>query len=268
MTHLQFLTANIGNPSVDRARRQLDWLASRPEHVLVLTETGPGPGSALLADRLTAAGWSVTWQLPTPAGERGVLLASRVAVEPGGCAGRVGYLPARAASLLLPTAAGALEVIGLYVPSRDASTRKVLRKQQFCQGAMTALAGASTRVVVLGDLNVLEPDHQPRYRFFQAFEYDFYRHLTSRLGLVDAFRRLHPRRVEHSWIGRTGDGYRYDHALVGTSLAERVSRCVYLHQPRALRLSDHAALSLCLRIHAPVLIGSRPALAATARSLS
>jgi exodeoxyribonuclease-3 len=36
---LSLLTLNIGNPSADRARRQLFWLAGHREHVLVLTET-------------------------------------------------------------------------------------------------------------------------------------------------------------------------------------------------------------------------------------
>jgi hypothetical protein len=30
----------------------------------------------------------------------------------------------------------------------------------------------------LGDLNVLEPNHEPHYPFFAPFEYDFYRQLT------------------------------------------------------------------------------------------
>jgi hypothetical protein len=105
------------------------------------------------------------------------------------------------------------------------------------------------------------------YRFFQPFEYDCYQQLTGHLGLIDAFRHLHPDRVEHSWIGRTGDGYRYDHALAGTALASRIDACAYLHQPRELHLSDHAALSLCLRIQAPALVGSDPATAATAPTL-
>jgi exodeoxyribonuclease-3 len=264
---VQLLTANIGNPSADRARRQLDWLATRPEHVVALTETSPGRGSALLAEHFTAAGWQVAWQPPTEQGERGVLLAARVAAEPGGNAGRVDYLPARAASITLPTGIGSLEVVGLYVPSRDASEAKVLRKRRFCERTLTALAAASAHTVVLGDLNVLEPGHQPHYPFFQPFEYDFYRHLTGRLRLVDAFRHLHPNQVEHSWVGRTGDGYRYDHAFVSASLVDLLDTCAYVHEPRTLGLSDHAALSLTLRLAPPPLVGSNPATAAAAPTL-
>src|SRR6266851_2201845 len=50
MRELSLLTWNIGNPSSDRAQRQLEWLANRPEDVLVLTETKASAGCQLLAD--------------------------------------------------------------------------------------------------------------------------------------------------------------------------------------------------------------------------
>ena len=61
---LSFLTFNIGNPSEQRAQRQLEWLARRAEHVLVLTETKASAGCRLLADAFTAAGWHVNFPVP------------------------------------------------------------------------------------------------------------------------------------------------------------------------------------------------------------
>ena len=52
---LSLLTVNVGAPSVERAQRQLRWLAARPEEVLVLTETKATAGSALLAEAFAAA---------------------------------------------------------------------------------------------------------------------------------------------------------------------------------------------------------------------
>ena len=103
----------------------------------------------------------------------------------------------------------------------------------------------------LGDLNVLEPDHQPRYPFFAPFEYDFYRALGAEHGLTDAFRHLHPAAAEYSWVGRTGDGYRYDHAFCSGSLAPTINSCRYLHEPRHDGLSDHSALTTGLMLVAP-----------------
>src|ERR1700722_6180505 len=110
---LSFLTFNIGNPSEQRAQRQLTWLAERPEQVLVLTETKDSAGCRLLAEAFTAAGWHVTFPVPEPGGY-GVMIISRVQAEADRFTAAVSYLPARAASVPLPAPAGPVQVIGAY----------------------------------------------------------------------------------------------------------------------------------------------------------
>jgi exodeoxyribonuclease-3 len=262
VSELSLLTLNIANPSPERAQRQLDWLATRDEQVLVLTETKDSAGCRLLADAFTAAGYHVT--IPKPDnGEYGVMIASTIMANTHDFGSRVGYLPSRTAAITLNAPTGPIHVIGAYVPSRDAGTEKTERKRKWlaaCHAALTSRpAGA---VVFLGDLNVLEPGHQPRYPFFAPFEYDFYRQLTDDCGLVDAFRTLHPDTVEHSWVGRTGDGYRYDHTHCTPDLADKLLACDYLHQPRLDRLTDHSALTARLAIDPGTpLITSDPAAA-------
>ncbi len=266
------LTFNIGNPSPERAERQLGWLATREEDVLVLTETRASRGCQLLADRFTAAGYTVVFPHPEQ-GEYGTMIIARIANQPGTWATRLDYLPARAAAITLPIGDG-IEVVGLYVPSRDASEAKVVRKRRFLECCLAAFASGAPQadprsggLVLLGDLNIVEHDHQPRYPFFHPFEYAFYRRLAD-LGLVDAFRHLHPGQVEHSWVGRTGDGYRYDHAFVSKALLDATDGCAYLHQPRSLRLSDHSALTLRLRVSRPArLVVSDPAVSPAPPSL-
>lgn len=54
-------------------------------------------------------------------------------------------------------------------------------------------------------------------------------------------------------MGRTGDGYRYDHAHVSAPLADDVTACRYVHETRTgeERLTDHSALTVALAVHAP-----------------
>jgi exodeoxyribonuclease-3 len=59
MSELSLMTLNVANPSPERAQRQLDWLATRDEQVLVLIETRDSAGCRLLADAFTAAGCHV-----------------------------------------------------------------------------------------------------------------------------------------------------------------------------------------------------------------
>ena len=258
---LSLLTFNIGNPSVERAQRQLSWLANRDEQVLVLTETKASAGCKLLADAFTSAGYAVCFPQPGP-GEYGTMIIARVTAASDAFSDGIGYLAARAAAVVLPAPDAPLRIIGLYVPSRDASPEKTERKRRWlasCDNALSAAAGTLT--VLLGDLNILEPGHKPRYPFFAQFEYDFYRALADTHSLADAFRHLHPDEAEYSWVGRTGDGYRYDHAFCSRELTGLITSCEYVHQPRVDKLSDHSALALRLDLATQELAVGDPAAA-------
>ena len=219
MRELSILTWNIGNPSADRAERQLEWLANRPEDVLVLTETKASTGCRMLAHAFRAAGYDVVSPTMGP-GELSTMIVSRVTLGPDDWASRLPYLPSRACSAMVPTSTGPVHLIGLYVPSRDGSPEKTARKQDFlasCRVALAMLPSKHRRTILMGDLNILEPDHQPHYPFFAPFEYGFYQCLLEEFEMVDAFRHVNPMLVEHSWVGRTGDGYRYDHIFCSRS---------------------------------------------------
>ncbi|MET8609860.1 endonuclease/exonuclease/phosphatase family protein [Streptomyces misionensis] len=245
MTTLDVLTFNLNNPGRERAEQQLRYLVERPEQVFVLTETADSAGCDLLSSRFTQAGYDVAFPRP-PRGERGVMIVSRLAARL--TATSLEYLPHRCVSVRVGTDEGPLDVIGLYVPSRDATEPKITRKRTFL-GALAGVlpSGEDGLRLVIGDFNILEPGHQPRYPFFRQWEYDFYQWL-ARAGYHDAFRALHPRALEYSWVGRTGDGYRYDHAHVSQGLAAHLRGCEYVHEVRAGRdrLTDHSALTASL----------------------
>jgi exodeoxyribonuclease III len=271
---LSLITVNVGAPSVERARRQLEWLAERPEDIFVLTETKATPGSQLLADACTAANYSVTFPEHDP-GELGIMIVSKVATTPDPLIGALSYLPARATGIIVSTSDGPLRVLGAYVPSRDATLDKTERKKRWIEGFHSALDATQSGVPMLlvGDLNVLEPGHQPEHpQQFAPFEYDFYRALTARHGLIDAFRHLHPRRIEHSWARRPDLGYRYDHAHSSAQLLPLLQGCEYVHQTRDVladgsRLTDHSGLAVRLAMTATTpLLTSDPATAAPSKN--
>ena len=89
----------------------------------------------------------------------------------------------------------------------------------------------------MGDLNVVGREHLPRYSAFRSWEYDALDHVVDH-GLVDVFAELHPGVQAHSWIGRTGNGYRYDYAFVSEDLITAVRDCEYMHEPRERGLSE------------------------------
>jgi exodeoxyribonuclease III len=237
------LAMNIGNPSRERAERQLEWLQERPEHVLVLTETAPSAGCDLIAERLEGARWQVRFPRPGD-GERGVLIASRVGLTDRS-GNVVSYLPARAERATL--AGDMLDILGVYVPSRDSSVAKTERKRRFIDDLSNVAQKAPAHGVLIGDLNIIEPSHQPAYAWLQEWEYDFYEGLLT-AGWVDAYRLRSPEAIEHSWVSYDGEGYRYDHAFVSAPLADRVVDCAFVHETRDLKLTDHSAMTLVLRL--------------------
>jgi len=245
----RYFTLNVGGPSEARAARLADFLTEVSADVVVLTETRTNRGTQLLLEWCKASGYSVSAQEPMSAGERGVVIAYRLPAGAPVAVGPIG-LPHRLAAvelLLEPR----LTVVGAYVPSRDGSAPKIARKRSFLlemQACVsTWMKGRS--LMLLGDLNVVARDHQPRYSAFRAWEYETLDNLQG-AGLVDLFAELHPGVQAHSWIGRTGDGYRYDYALLSPCLAERAISCEYVHEPRELGLSDHAGLLVHLRARA------------------
>ena len=254
---LSLITVNVGAPSVDRARRQLRWLAERGEDVLVLTETKATVGSQFLAETFAAAGYAVTFPDHAP-GELGVMIVSKLRTTPDPLAAAMDYLPARATGVVVDTTDGPLRVATAYVPSRDASLDKTERKKTWIQRFQHALdsTAGDAPLLLLGDLNVLEPTHKPAHRGqFAPFEYGFYTGLTDRHGLVDLFRHMHPDRVEHSWARRADLGYRYDHAHGSRVLAERLISCEYVHEtrqadPDGSRLTDHSGLAVRVALRA------------------
>src|SRR5262245_49943209 len=125
---LNLITVNVGAPSLDRAQRQLRWLADRPEEVLVLTEIKATAGSQYLAEAFTAAGYAVAFPNHAP-GELGVMIVSKLAVSPDPLGAALDYLPARAVGIVVDTTQGPLRVVGAYVPSRDATVEKTERKK-------------------------------------------------------------------------------------------------------------------------------------------
>jgi len=257
---LAILTVNIGAASLDRAKTLLRWLAARPDDVIILTETSAGPGTAYLLDQFRQAGYAVVNTCDEI--DRGAALVSRVPVlDPEPFPPTAVTIPGRIAAAVLDTSPPVI-VVGVYVPSRDRSTTKTERKQWFIASLLDVLAGLTDQqrahLVLGGDYNVIARTHQPLHAGFLPFEFGMLDTLAG-LGLIDAHEQCNPGVQAHSWIGRTGDGYRYDYFHIGRALVRLLDGCVYLHETREQRLTDHAASAVTLRIQAAYLDTGDPA---------
>jgi exodeoxyribonuclease-3 len=252
---LSLLTLNLQAAALPRAGRILDWLDSRDDHVLVLTETSDGPGTAHLLDRCRAAGLIVEHRRSAD-GDRGCALITRIPAitRPDLTAGI--SLPGRAVAVTLDTLP-AVTLLGIYVPSSDRAPNKIAKKKAFLTSTLEAIARLPEQerrgFVLTGDYNVIGKTHEPRYPVFQAFEYAFLDQLGE-LGLTDVHQHLHPGVQVHSWYGRGGNGYRFDYFHTGAGLTAAATSCTHLEEPRTAGLSDHDAVALTLVTAPPQLL--------------
>ncbi|MGH8791250.1 MAG: endonuclease/exonuclease/phosphatase family protein [Stackebrandtia sp.] len=249
---LSILTVNIGAAAPARALRIAEWLQARDDDVVIFTETSNGTGTAWLLDAYRHAGWHVV-HTPSVDGDRGAALATRIPPDRDELALKPASLPHRLAATTLATSPP-VAVVGVYVPSRDRSTTNVDKKRDFIASLLDAVAElpveARGGLLLGGDYNVIDRNHKPLHSGFFAFELDMTQRLAE-LGLDDAFTRHKPGVQEYSWVGRTGDGYRYDYFHLGATLADRIAESGYLHHTRNERLTDHAAVALRLDVDVP-----------------
>jgi exodeoxyribonuclease-3 len=252
---VRVVTWNVQHAGVDRSLRQVAWLTGvgLPE-VIVLTEVSAGVSGTLWAQELEKRGYGVILPVAADRDTYRVLVAARGVVER--VEAGVTVLPHRCVAARVKADATVMGVVGLYVPSRGPRERRNVAKRAFQEEVSAALPGLVHRLavdgpcVVAGDLNVVEPGHEPRYSVFGDWEYAFYESFAAN-GFADAFRVLHPVEMDYSWFGRPDtagrrNGYRFDHVFV--TACDAVTDCRYLHGARADKLSDHAAMTLTLAI--------------------
>jgi exodeoxyribonuclease-3 len=247
------LTWNVQHAAPQRAWRQVNWLASCPSaDVLVLTEVSQSSAAHTLVAALTEHGYDFHLPEVLDGPDYRVAVAARIGPVKG-LDLQLPYLPHRCVIAHVgDLSATPLVVIGLYVPSRGPQDRRNEAKRAFQEAVTTFLPTAvdqlpsDARVLVAGDLNIVEPGHRPHHAVFRAWEYDFYRSIGA-AGFIDCFRHVYPDANDHSWYGRSGAGYRFDHVFITDRHVSDVMDCRYLHDARTQGLSDHAAMAVTLR---------------------
>lgn len=252
--HLLLFNAQHASP--DRSRRQAAWIAKRDDaDIVVLTEVSSTQGGHALVTALADHGYA-TIIAPSPdTRDYRTVLACRI-TDVQAVPTPVTHLPHRAPAARITIAGNTLGILGLYVPSRGPKQHRNKAKRAFQEAVSAALPALTAAfpnmpVIIAGDLNVIEKDHQPPHKVFGRWEYAFYDSFKH-AGYVDAFRHLHPKQIDHSWYGRSGNGFRFDHIFISSTHTGLLLSCQYDQSPRTNQLSDHAAMTLKLQLTTPI----------------
>lgn len=262
MGMLRVMTLNIGNPSLQRAKRQADWIEHRNEDVFILTETKASEGCSFLEEHFGEHGQTLfdygrepefnVFFPKSSTGDLGVMVLSRFPIlRSTTCFDKDNPFFSRLLDIVIDFHGREIGIMGLYVPSRDSSAEKIARKKNFAIQYLLHLKKLSTTkcppYIICGDLNILERSHIPHYNSFLKWEYEFYDRFKH-FGYADAFRILHPTANEYSWVGRTNDGYRYDHCFISKELIPHLVECSYVHETRQIPITDHSAMTMTLKM--------------------
>lgn len=244
---------NVNSPSPQRAQQIADWLLKTRANALVLTEMKPSDGGRLIISCLEAEGFTVAcgpgWR---DSRYLAVAAARDATVTP---AAPAAFDPRIVAVDITPTSrssepARPVRLVAVYAPTNGMTDESSQKRRTFQQQLINYLAAIPhPNMVVAGDLNVVEPGHQPHLPAFADHDYGFYTALLN-LGMADAYRALNPAGTDHSWISDRYGAQRLDHTLV-TASTGTITSCRYDHQPRTRRITDHAALLTTIDLAAP-----------------
>jgi len=231
---MKVLSWNIRQGGGRRLDAIVEAIAGHEPDVVVVNELRARTAPTLIA-ALRATGLTFHEHTSPASSENGTLIAARVPLRRRRAGG-----PARAFrhGLLEVEMDGWATVGAVYGPLRRPALRAFWGR----------LVGHATRRVkerylLIGDFNAGES-------FVDADAYKFvtsdYLASIRAAGFVDLWRARNPK-TEHTWFsfGRGGvplNGFRIDHALASTSLANDATSCYYSHVERETKLSDHSAL--------------------------
>lgn len=250
---IKIITLNIENPSLERAQKLVEWIKNRSEDVFVFTETKNSKGCYYLEEyfntnikKLFCEEIMYYVLFPKPMDNNyGVMCISKFPLS-------FGVSPflkndpfySRYLNFNVKKGNQIINILGLYVPSRDQTEEKIQRKKQFLWQVQKEITKEKYKLnIVCGDLNIISKTHSPYYKFFQKWEFDFYDYLINN-DFLDAYSYFNPGKKEYSWVGRTNNGYRYDYFFIAKKNLEYCSHCYFDHSTRFSKLSDHSAIIL------------------------
>lgn len=244
---IKIIAWNIQNSSVIRAREQFKWIYDQNVDIIVLTEVKLSEGFTLLKAELEMQNYGVLYKKSesyfTVVAIRNYPYKHKE-LSINNVSERVNYLQ-------LETPIGEIALIGVYAPTCSSDVKKKSEKLGFHFDLYNEIINGMCRInsdakiIVIGDFNILEPNHKPQYLNFSSY-FNCYEQFT-RKPFKDLYRHCNGESMEYSWFGQ-GKYQRLDHVFTTCSILPYVKIVKYLHEPRINGLSDHSALYLEINV--------------------
>jgi exodeoxyribonuclease III len=257
---VRIVTWNVNSLKV-RLPRVLQLLDEHQPDVVCLQETKSAP-DAFPAAELTGAGYASVhnsggrWAGVALLAKAGMELSDPVSGLPGD--------PVSDEARWCEATIGGIRFASVYAPNgRTLDSPEFPRKLAFLDAAIERMRHlVDAPLVVAGDMNIAPADID----VYDPAAFVGGTHVTADergrlatmldLGMVDAYRQLHPTEVQYTWWDyRAGNfhkglGLRIDLALISTGLTERLRHCgIERDYRKGHKPSDHAPLLVDLAGH-------------------
>ena len=129
-------------------------------------------------------------------------------------------------------------LMGCYFPQKN-------EKAKVFDYIIDQIKNSSLGLITIGDFNTGKHLIDEKGSSFYCSEY---LHSLEQNRMVDAYRKVHGNVTEYSWYSNSGNGFRIDHIFISESLEYAIEECGYDHHPRELKISDHSAMFLQLKL--------------------
>lgn len=234
-----------------------DWVAQTQPDVLCIQETKARPDEADLSE-LEALGYTHYWHSAQKKGYSGVATFTRI--QPNKVTAGCGIDAYDAEGRIQRLDFGDTTLINCYFPSGTTGDERQAFKMEFLSDFkrwIDDLRRESPRLIVLGDYNIAHTEidiHDPKGNKKSSGFLPEERAWMSAWfadGFVDAFRALHPDKVEYSWwtfraaARSRNKGWRIDYQSVSEPLAPLVTGVG--HDNAAVH-SDHCPVWMQIRL--------------------
>ena len=237
-----------------------DWLQVTNPDFIGIQETKAHPEQVDLSE-IEALGYHAHWHSATRRkGYSGVLTLSKQPPDQVsiGC----GILKYDEEGRIIRTDFGDLSIFSCYFPSGTSGDERQAFKMDFLSDFEAFIldfrrSNPQQEIVVLGDYNIAhtpidihDPVRNKKTSGFLPEERAWLDRWYGELGFTDAFRQVHPEKVEYSWWSLRANarannkGWRIDHLAVSKGLTDRITGAY--HDKDAIH-SDHCALIVDLK---------------------
>jgi len=223
------LSWNIQHGGGSRTLKIASYLINKNPNIIILSEFKNNANGAKIRSQLFK--YDYVHQAVSPAGKdlNGVLIASKHAFN----SVLFTDIDPKFSHCIVKGEFEAFDVYGVYLPHK--------KKHSLFEFFHDYLKDKAA--VIAGDFNTGKNYIDQKGN---SFWYTEQLQKLEEMGFADAFRHLYPDKKEFSWFSHQGNGYRYDHSYVHTSLLPLVNDCYYDQEARENKLADHAPMFLKL----------------------